>query len=524
MKYLLYAFCLTLLLAACIHNPALSAGEVPAGSAAEAGIPIDPVEYRDLAASGTSCMAATDLSDTDALYDELFCDEVQHRFIIRISRSEWDGISQDMLDYAREHPVTPFYDGDGRPYRNNDYRKADFSYLRPDGSEIVLEEVGIRTRGNESRRLPMLDGNYRKTHFKIKFDETFDLENTSPEGTERDKRRFAGMKSLDFKWSRYFSWDKYANMTKINELFSYELLERSGVTVPKMSMATLAFVIDGKTVEYGLYGIVEHVDKAFLKKRFGADNDGDLYKCLYLDGGGAHLTVESLGGNNVGVRDVDRNYRPLYDLKTNEKTSDHAALREFVTNLNELEGEEFVTWLDANFEVDKFLRFLAMGIYINNLDDYRFLANNYYLYFRQNGKIEFIPYDFDISLGTAWHGEMDYARFINQDIFNTANIPRSWGDASARPLVVKVLAVAKYRQKYVHYFVGCLVPDNGLFLFSRYRDKYNLIAGLYRDSIKNDTVDPDPMGWKGYEEKYFHDKTGNVLDQLNIGHDGFEVQ
>ncbi|MBN2532682.1 MAG: CotH kinase family protein [Spirochaetales bacterium] len=457
------------------------------------------------------------------LYEEIFSDDVFHEFIVEISREEWDGITQDMLEYAKKHPVTLLYTGDGRPYRTGNYRKADFIYRRPDGEEIVIKEIGIRTRGNESRRLPEQNGRYQKTHFKIKFDETFDMDKNTSEYKNRNNRRFAGMKALNFKWSRYNTYDKYANKNKINELFSYELLARAGVTVPKMSLATLTFRINGKEVDYGIYGIVEHVDTEFLRKRFGKDNDGDLYKCLYLDSG-PHLTPETLRGKNMGVKDFDTNYRPIYDLKTNTKTGDHSNLKDFVKKLNAAQGQDFIDYIEKHFEVNKFLKFLAMGIYINNLDDYRFLANNYYLYFKDNGKVDFIPYDFDISLGCAWHGEMNYKKFINQDIFNTVSIPESWGDYTKRPLVDKLLAVEKYKERYIYYLKYYINPAHELFVFSEYKKKFEKLSTLYKGKDVNDTIDKDPMGWQGFEADYFHDKTKNVLEQLNIPYDGYEVE
>ena len=458
---------------------------------------------------------------TDA---ELFDDAVPHEFIIEISQAEWEGITQDMLDYAEAFPIEPFYAGDGREYRTNKYRKADFIYRRGDGTEVKLTQVGIRSRGNESRRLPYQNGNYYKSHFKVKFDETFDRPADDPVTAALSQRRFAGLKALNFKWSRYNTWDTYANRSKINERFSYLLLGEISVNAPRMSMGTLKFRIAGEEVNYGLYGIVEPVDKPFLKRRLGS-SAGDLYKCLYLElEGGPDLTEKSLAGDNVGVKDPDTNYRPQYDLQTNETTSDHSALKDFVHQLNTLEGQQFVDYMDANFEVDRFLRYLAMGIYINNLDDYRFLANNYYLFFNTEGKTEFIPYDFDISLGTNWHGEMPYDEFINQDIFNTKNLTTNWGDTSPHPLVDKVLAVEKYRAQYVEYLESYLLPANRLFLFSEYQAKFEQLFALYGDKTGSDTVDPDPMGLAGYEQQYFFDKTKNVLDQLQLGYAGYEVE
>jgi spore coat protein H len=470
----------------------------------------------------------TDINSAPApeLYSEIFSDGVFHQFIVIMTRAEWNGMTQDMLDYAKEHPVTLFYQGDGRPYRTGSYRKASLLYKRPNGEDVFLRDIGIRTRGNESRRLPMENGRYQKSHFKLKFDETFDLEKGSAEFKQRDKRSFAGMKALDFKWSRYGSWDTFADMTKIKELYSYRLLEKVGVPVPKMSTATLTFVIDGVTVRYGMYGIVEHIDDEFITKRFGAEgSDGDLYKCLYLElGNGPHLTIESLGTSNIGLKNYATNYRPIYDLKTNKKTSDHSALRDFVTKLNSLEGDAFIDYMEKHFETDQFIRFLAMGIYINNLDDYRFLANNYYLYFNPKGKISFIPYDSDISLGGGWHGEMDYKAFINMDIFNTKSMPEAWGDRSKRPLVDKLLEIDKYRTRYVALLKEYIDPANKLFLYSEYKKKFEEVFALYQGQERNDTNDTDPLGWKGFEKDYFHDKTRSVLDQLKVPYTGYELE
>ncbi len=453
---------------------------------------------------------------------EIFDDAVPHEFILEISQQEWEGIAQDMLDYAERFPVVPLYDGDGREYRTDNYRKADFIYRRSDGSEVKLAGVGIRTRGNESRRLPYQNGQYYKSHFKVKFDETFDMPLDDPATDALSKRRFAGLKVLNFKWSRFNTWDTYANRSKINELFSYSLLAEIDVNAPRMSMGMLKFRISGKEVNYGLYGIVEQVDKPFLKRRYGA-SDGDLYKCLYLEVG-PHLTEESILEDHVGVKDVDVNYRPIYDLQTNEATSDHSALKDFVHQLNALDGQQLVDYLDAHFNVDGFIRYLAMGIYINNLDDYRFLANNYYLFFNTSGKIEFIPYDFDISLGTNWHGELPYDEFINQDIYSTTSLPAAWGDSSPRPLVDKVLAVEKYREKYVQYLKDYILPANKLFLFSEYKAKFEQLFAIYGEMTRNDTVDPDPMGLAGYEQTYFFDKTKSVLEQLQLDDSGYEVR
>lgn len=178
--------------------------------------------------------------------------------------------------------------------------------------------------------------------------------------------------------------------------------------------------------------------------------------------------------------------------------------------------------MDQNFEVDKWLRYLAMGIYINNLDDYRFLINNYYLYFNNKGKIEFIPIDFDMVLSCGWDAELGWEGIIHQNIFNTYNVTGLWGETPERPLVDKFLAVNKYRERYLLYLEDCVNPENHLFLYSEFEQRFRLVESLYAGMDTNDTLHRDPLELGGFERDYFYEKTRDVLDQLGIPYDNYE--
>lgn len=467
--------------------------------------------------SSESASIYTDLPESNLeqidgmeIYNELFDDTQLHRFIVEITQEEWDGISQDMIDYSHRYPEGL----GGQPYRTGNYRRARFIYLRPDGTRIIINDVGIRTRGNESRSLPMAGNQYAKTHFKIKFDETFNMSEGSELYEIRNDRRFGEMKALNFKWSRTLDWMPRQDSSHINEDFCLNLLEDIGVTAPRASLATLSFIIDGERVDYGLYTLLEHVDKPFLSKRYGTEgNDGNLYKCLYL-GNPPLLSPESLRGELVGVKDWESNYRPIYDLKTNRREPDHTELEAFVENLNSLKGDEWIQYMEANFEVDKWLRYLAMGIYINNLDDYRFLINNYYLYFNSDGKIEFIPIDFDMVLSCGWDADLGWDGIIHQDIFNTYNVTGLWGETARRPLVDKFLEVPQYRAQYLNYLEEFINPSNELFLYSEFEKHYRMVESLYAGLDQNDTIHPDRLELVGFEKDYFEQKTADVLNQL----------
>jgi hypothetical protein len=47
-----------------------------------------------------------DAASGNALFDEVFEDATPHDFIIEITQGEWEGITQDMIDYAQAHPIT----------------------------------------------------------------------------------------------------------------------------------------------------------------------------------------------------------------------------------------------------------------------------------------------------------------------------------------------------------------------------------------------------------------------------------
>lgn len=76
----------------------------------------------------------------------------------------------------------------------------------------------------------------------------------------------------------------------------------------------------------------------------------------------------------IGSKDWERDYRRSYDLATNEVTSDERLL-ELIARLHELRGEALRRWLDAHFEIENFLRTLAMNVLLGMPDDYWAMGN-----------------------------------------------------------------------------------------------------------------------------------------------------
>jgi hypothetical protein len=73
-------------------------------------------------------------------------------------------------------------------YRDDRYVITDIVYEDQEG-KIEIPYVGLRTRGNLSRvRIVDEDGQPQLSHFKISFDQTFDLTAISPEYDQLRKR------------------------------------------------------------------------------------------------------------------------------------------------------------------------------------------------------------------------------------------------------------------------------------------------------------------------------------------------
>ncbi len=158
-------------------------------------------------------------------YEALFTVGTLHDIEIIISTDEWLGLIQDMADYSRETGGSPL---------TGNYRSATFVYHGPAG-DVIIEDVGFRTKGHVNRpypqdpkvlALPELRSLFdlHRAHFKIKFNEEFDLEEGTQEWEDRNQRRFAKLRELELRMNSYnIQWDT----SQIQEFFSYELLQRS---------------------------------------------------------------------------------------------------------------------------------------------------------------------------------------------------------------------------------------------------------------------------------------------------------
>ena len=75
----------------------------------------------------------------------------------------------------------------------------------------------------------------------------------------------------------------------MREALAWGLFKQASVPSPRHTYAKLAFDADYR----GLFSVIEHVDRRFLKDRFGKNHQGNLYKARCGDIGCATLDIQA---------------------------------------------------------------------------------------------------------------------------------------------------------------------------------------------------------------------------------------
>lgn len=270
-------------------------------------------------------------------------------------------------------------------------------------SETVTN-VGIRLRGNTSR-------DATKKSYKLSFNEF------------APGREFHGLEKFNLN-------GEHNDPSIIRAALCWSVFKDMKLPCSRTGYAEL-YIND---VLYGLFINVEHYDDEFLDARFGNDT-GNLFKCLYL-GDPADLTYRVDGRYDlVGSGET-------YQLRTNEESNDFSDLAYFIDLLNNTSDALFPSHIEDAFCVERFIRWMAVDALVGSWDDYRYLANNYYLYHDPTSdKFEFIPYDYDNTLGID---------FISRD-WGTRDLNDWDRHSNPRPLSTRILAVPRYRRLYNQY-------------------------------------------------------------------------
>ncbi len=362
---------------------------------------------------------------------------------------------------------------------NNEENIACDFYFNKYGEIHQLKNIGLRLRGNTSRVRP--EGNkgelhnnispdWHHCHFAFRFEKFV------------DNNLFSGTDRFNLRWFK-------EDATYCHEIYSYDILRRFGVwSTMKSSYCRLKIKIkeDSSTAYMGVYEMFEGADDQYLADRQKSGNikgtDGFLWKMSWGSGVGANMTKDQANEKFMGIEDV-----PLigasslysYDYKSKKKKFPEAKaqLIQFIKDLNDKIGDDFIQWAETHINIDLLLRSIAATVAVGQWDDYWGNGNNYYLYFDIDGICHYIPYDFDNALGTSASGLMDNPGTRD---------PMNWGNAN-RPLVTKILAVPKWREQYKAYLKILASSDNDYIDADKSIARIKKWHALISQYVNNDT-------------------------------------
>ncbi len=262
------------------------------------------------------------------------------------------------------------------------------------------------------------------------------------------------------------------------EKFAYDFLAFAGVPASHITFVEIWVDVLGKNEAptfLGVYTLVERIDMKFVANRFGQDNKGgNLYKANHFMRGPADLVYY---GDDI--EDFPKpNGLYIYGKVNNEEEADYGDIVELTRVIDGVAydtPEDFAQALEKVFNVDGFLRYMAVEIALMSWDIYPNTGNNFYLYNNPGtGKFEWLPWD------QTWGGMIEHPLYkLPNDSFRLLE---------SAPLYENVFQVERYRRTYAAY----------LDLFTRYRFNYEYVAA-------------QGQSWYNLIEPYVKQGTGDLM-------------
>ncbi len=201
-------------------------------------------------------------------------------------------------------------------------------------------------------------------------------------------------KSIKIDFNEFVSGQEYDGLRKINlangvgdpsfqrDMLCYDMMRTAGIAAPRTAHTTLYL----NDQYWGIYVLIEQVDKTFVSENFDDDN-GDLFKNM------GWSALEYLGTNPTS-------YKEFFELKTNKTEDNWSDFIELCDVINNTSIFNFPDAIQKVFDVDEYLRVLAIDVLTNNWDSYIEHGRNWYLYHEpEDGLFHWVPWDYNLSMG-----------------------------------------------------------------------------------------------------------------------------
>jgi len=374
----------------------------------------------------------TDATETGGYASYVYAKPGDYQVTLRVT-DEQGGTATDSLTITVRHPASSPVDywtvfDDTRVQRVDiQITQANWNTLWIDPPSKVtveanatifgeqLDTIGFRMRGQFSLR----ESNEKKPW---KIDTDYYLEG----------QEFHNLKQLMF-------INNIGDPSMIQEKLTYDMLAFAGVPSSHVSYVELWIDIsddEQPPIFWGVYTMVERVDKKFLASRFGNDfKHGNLYKASHAQRGPMDLIYYGPRIEDYPTQNEEYAYGKMTNMEENDY-SDVIHLARVIDGTTYATPEDFADALERVFEVDTFLRYVAVMNTVASWDYYPYTGNNYYLYNNpETGRFDWIPWD------QTWGGD------VQTPLFGTTD----FGLVERAPLYDRVFEVERYRWKYAAY-------------------------------------------------------------------------
>ncbi len=242
-------------------------------------------------------------------------------------------------------------------------------------------KVGFRPKGNSTLNATWRAGIY-KFPFRLKMDE---FEDKYPEINDQ---RFYGFKELSMSAG-------VKDNSLIRDKVTADIFRMAGI--PAAQTAFYKVYIDfGEGKKYcGVYTMIEIIDDSMIKSQFGSKS-GNIYK--------PESTFQTFNQAN-------------FEKKNNETAADWSDVQASIKALNDpIRTSNPTQWrsnLDAVFNTDHFIKWLAVNSTLVNWDTYGGMAHNHYLYNDPTKKLTWIPWDNNEALTSQVRVQLSLAGVAN---------------------------------------------------------------------------------------------------------------
>lgn len=295
-------------------------------------------------------------------YQRVFPQQSVNTIEITMTAAQWTSIKTNV----RSIVGTDFGVAGGGPPPATNATEPDYVDVSLTFNGKTWKNVGFRLKGNSTLRTAWQTGNY-KLPFRLNFDE---FEDKYPAITNQ---HFYGFEEMSFSPGA-------KDPSLIREKAASDIFRMAGIPCAQTSFYRVSIDFGSGLRYCGVYTGIELPDDNMIKEQFGEEK-GNIYKPE------SNLTNFTIS---------------LFEKKNNETTADYSDVQQLVSILNSptrtTAPAQWRTQLEAVFNVDHFLKYLAINNGMVNWDSYGVMAHNFYLYNHSVKKLTWIPWDHNEAL------------------------------------------------------------------------------------------------------------------------------